>query len=132
MPNDIYGAIFDIKELPKLITMVKVFYAARPQASQATSQSVTAANTFLALPGQLQALQGLQLQALSQGIAAPQEFYAYHQGDRPPQRGGKPYKPFITRGRGRPSFFTHFNGNRRSNGNYSYRGQRGGFRENNK
>ena len=50
MPNDIYGAIFDIKELPKLITMVKEFYAARPQASQSTGQSVPTANTFPALP----------------------------------------------------------------------------------
>ena len=77
MPNDIYGAIFDIKELPKLITMVKEFYAG-PQASQSTGQSVPTANTFPALPRQLQTLQGLQLQALSQGLAAPQEFYAYH------------------------------------------------------
>ena len=92
MPNDIYGAIFDIKELPKLITMVKEFYAARPQASQSTGQSVPTGNTFPALPRQLQTLQGLQLQALSQGLAAPQEFYAYHQGNRQPQRGGKPYK----------------------------------------
>ena len=30
----------------------------------------------------MQTLQGLQLQALPQGLAAPQEFYAYHQGNR--------------------------------------------------
>ena len=134
MPNDIYGAIFDIEELPKLITMVKEFYASRPQASQSTGQSVPTANTFPALPRQLQTLQGLQLQALSQGLAAPQEFYAYHQGNRQPQRGGKSYKPFITRGRGRgrPSFSSHFNGYRRGNDNYSYREQRDGFRGNNR
>ena len=132
MPNDIYGAIFDIKELSKLITMVKKFYAARPQVSQSAGHQAPTANTFPALPGQLQALQGLKLQALSQGLAAPREFYAYHQGDRQPQRGGQPYKPFLTRGRGRPSFSSHFNGNRRGNDNYSYRGQRGGFRGNNR
>ena len=132
MPNDIYGAIFYIKELPKLITMVKEFYAAGPQASKSTGQSFPTANTFPALPRQLQTLQGLQLQALSQGLAAPQEFYAYHHGNRQPQRGGKPYKPFITRGRGKPSFSSHFNGYRKGNDNYSYRGQRGGFRGNNR
>ena len=133
MPNDIYGAIFDIKELPKLITMVKEFYAARPQVTSSVGQATPAAGPFQALPGQLQALQGLQLQALSQGLADPQEFYAYHQNGRPPPRGGKPYKPFISRGRGRgrPSFSSHFNGQRRTNGGFSPRGQRGGFRGNN-
>ena len=72
----------------------------------------------------------LQLQALTQGIPSPQGFYAYNQGDRPPHRGGKPYKPFITRGRGRPSFSSNFNGNRRYKGNYAYRGQRGAFKGN--
>ena len=74
MPNDIYDAIFDIKELPKLITMVKEFYVARPQTSQSMGQSAPTANTFPALPGQLQTLQGLQLQALSQGFALLKSF----------------------------------------------------------
>ena len=60
MPNDIYGATLDINELPKLITMVKEFYAARHQSGQTASQTMpVATNTFPALPGQLQALQGL-------------------------------------------------------------------------
>ena len=46
MPNDIYGAIFDIKELPKLITMVKEFYAARPQASQTAGHQLLQLTPF--------------------------------------------------------------------------------------
>ena len=56
MPNDIYGAIFDIKELPKLIIMVKEFYAARPQVTSPVGHATPAAGLFPALPGQLQAL----------------------------------------------------------------------------
>ena len=102
--------------------MVKEFYAARPEVSQSAGHPAIASSAGTSITGPISR------------AGCSSRVYAYHQGDRQPQRGGKPYKTFITRGRGRgrPSFSSHFNGNRRGNDNYSYRGQRGGFRGSNR
>ena len=105
MPTEIYGTLYSITDLADLIYMVKDSYAMKPDTSKTTTMTST---TLFRTMQSKTAMQPSFNVASAPFLGFPNDnFYRYYDNGRFNNRRSRPYKPYITKGRGRDGYINN-------------------------
>ena len=108
MPTEIHGTIYSITDLADLIKIVKDIYAMKPGTTKTTA--TTSTTQFSTMQSKIATQCSFNLASAPLPGFPNDDFYRYYDTNRFNNRRSRPYKPYITRSRGKGDYTNNYQG----------------------